>query len=201
MPSVHWIPGEQNGGNAFVYGPTLVDAGVLPMAIVPFRGDIRTIVLTHCHYDHTAHVAEILRMCGARLCVHPQDAAGVSDEFRSVAMHFGAHPPAVVPDCSVGEGDRIGRLTVLHTPGHTPGGICLFDAQEGILFSGDTVFTHGSFGRYDLPGGNRAALLASLERLGTLDVRAIYPGHGEPVTQGANRHIAAAIRAMKDLYA
>jgi glyoxylase-like metal-dependent hydrolase (beta-lactamase superfamily II) len=91
-------------------------------------------------------------------------------------------------------------LRVLHTPGHSPGSICLFDAEEGILFSGDTVFTHGSFGRYDLPGGERHALLKSLERLSTLDVRAIYPGHGEPVEKQAERHIAAALSVARGIH-
>ncbi|MDD1677009.1 MAG: MBL fold metallo-hydrolase [Methanomicrobiales archaeon] len=201
MPSVHWIPGADAGANAFVYKSTLIDAGVLPMALTPYRTDIATIVLTHCHYDHTARLAEIQRMCRARICTHPLDAPGVTDDLRSVAIHFGARPPAVVPDCQVREGDCVDGLTVLHTPGHTPGSICLFDPAEGILFSGDTVFTHGSFGRYDLPGGDRQALLASLRRLSTLDVQAIYPGHGEPVEKNACRHIAAALDAMQSIYA
>jgi len=201
MPSVHWIPGAGACANAFVYKSTLIDTGVLPMALVPYRTEIATIVLTHCHFDHTTYLAEIQRMCRARVCIHPLDAAGVTDDLRSVAIHFGARPPVFVPDCQVQEGDRVNGLVVLHTPGHTPGSICLFDPGEGILFSGDTVFTHGSFGRYDLPGGVRQALLASLQRLTTLDVQAIYPGHGEPVEKDGYRHIAAALDALKGIYA
>ena len=199
MPPVHWIPSPAEGANAYVYRSTLIDAGVLPMALVPHRAAIATIVLTHCHYDHTARLSEIQRMCHARVCTHPLDAPGVTDDLLSVAIHFGARPPRTVPDCRVGEGDCIDGLSILHTPGHTPGSICLFDADAGLLFSGDTVFTHGSFGRYDLPGGSKADLLASLERLSTLDVTAIYPGHGEPVESGASRHIAAALSAMRSI--
>jgi glyoxylase-like metal-dependent hydrolase (beta-lactamase superfamily II) len=198
MP-VRWITESAGGANSYLVGSVLIDAGVLPMVLARYQKEIGTIVLTHCHYDHTARLSEIQRMCRARVCIHPLDAAGVTDDLLSVAIHFGERPPRTVPDCRVGEGDWIDGLSVLHTPGHTPGSICLFDADKGLLFSGDTVFAHGAFGRYDLPGGRKADLLASLERLSTLDVTALYPGHGEPVESGAHRHIAAALSAIRGM--
>jgi len=178
--------------NSFVYGDVLIDAGVLPMAVERFKGTIETIVLTHCHYDHTAYVGEISRMCNAKVCIHELDAPGLAEDQRCLAMHFGGRAPGIVPDRKPQNGDRIGALEVIHTPGHTPGGICLYDAKEKILFSGDTVFTGGSFGRYDFPGGDRSALLASVERLSALDIEGLYSGHGDPVASGGGRHIAAA---------
>ena len=112
-------------------------------------------------------------------------------------MHFGARSPGIVPDTILHDGDRIGSLRVIHTPGHTPGGICLYDPEAKLLFSGDTVFTGGSFGRYDFPGGDRKALGASIERLAALDVEGLYPGHGEPALRGGGRHIAAAREALR----
>ena len=103
----------------------------------------------------------------------------------------------ITPEIVLHDGDRIGSLRVIRTPGPTPGGICLYDEKRKLLFSGDTVFTGGSFGRYDFPGGDRAALTASIERLSTLDVEGLYPGHGEPVTRGGGRHIAAAREALR----
>ncbi len=100
----------------------------------------------------------------------------------------------------LGEGDIIGELTVLHTPGHTPGSICLFSEREGVLISGDTVFSDGCFGRYDFPGGSRMELSRSLDRLSLLEVAGLYPGHGEPVEQGGSRHITAAQELMKSGY-
>jgi hydroxyacylglutathione hydrolase len=195
MP-VQWIA-STTYANSFIYGTVLVDAGVLPMDVEPYADGIETIVLTHAHYDHTAHVAEIARMCDADVCIHEQDASGLLSDTLSLAMLFGGRSPGIVPDVTLQEGDRIGPLQVLHTPGHTPGCICLFDADRRILFSGDTVFTGGSFGRYDFPGGDRAALAASLERLATLDVEGLYPGHGEPAPHDGRRHIGAAREFMR----
>ncbi len=70
MP-VTWIPGRGFVANAYLFGTVLIDAGVLPAAIHPFRNRIETIVLTHCHYDHTAHVKEIAHMCDAKVAIHP----------------------------------------------------------------------------------------------------------------------------------
>ena len=195
--SVRWIASGTTYANSFVYGDVLVDAGVLPMAVQPYAGVIETIVITHAHYDHIAHIKEIARICNdATVCIHEADAPGLADDARSLAAFFGARSPGIVPDTTLRDGDRVGSLRVIHTPGHTPGGICLYDAETGVLFSGDTVFTGGSFGRYDFPGGDREALAASIERLTMLDVEALYPGHGEPVPTGGGRHIAAAREAL-----
>jgi len=197
MP-VRWIASGTTYANSFVYGNVLVDAGVLPMAVEPHAGAIETIVITHAHYDHIAHIREISRLCGdATVCIHEADAPGLTDDTRSLAMIFGARSPGIVPDTVLRDGDRIGSLRVIHTPGHTPGGICLYDPETKVLFSGDTVFTGGCFGRYDFPGGDRTALAASIERLGMLDVEGLYPGHGEPVDRGGGRHVAAAREALR----
>jgi len=197
MP-VRWIASDATYANSFVYENVLIDAGVLPMAVQPYAAAIDTIVITHAHYDHIAHLAEIARLCGdAAVCVHEADAPGLADDARSLSMVFGARSPGIVADVLLHDGDRIGSLRVIHTPGHTPGGICLYDAEAQLLFSGDTVFTGGSFGRYDFPGGDRRLLAVSIERLGALDVEGLYPGHGEPVARGGGRHIAAAMEALR----
>jgi len=197
MP-VRWIASGTTYANSFVYGNILVDAGVPPMAVEPYAGAIETIVITHAHYDHIAHLREIARICGdPTVCIHEADAPGLVDDTRSLAMLFGARSPGIVPDTILHDGDRIGSLRVIHTPGHTPGGICLYDPEAKLLFSGDTVFTGGSFGRYDFPGGDRTALGASIERLAALEVVGLYPGHGEPVARDGGRHIAAAREALR----
>ena len=197
MP-VRWIASNTVYANSFVYENVLIDAGVLPMAVEPYAAAIDTIVITHAHYDHIAHVKEIARLCGdAAVCIHEADAPGLTDDARSLSMHFGGRSPGIVPDTVLADGDRIGSLRVIHTPGHTPGGICLYGEAERLLFSGDTVFTGGSFGRYDFPGGDRTALAASIERLSALDIEGLYPGHGEPALRGGGRHIAAAREALR----
>jgi len=197
---VRWIPEQSAFANSYVYGTILVDAGVLPMAVKPFRDQIKTIVLTHCHFDHTARVKEIAHMCNAKVAIHKNDARGLLEDTWSLSMHFGARSPGIAPDIVLTDGDIIGDLQVLHTPGHTPGSICLLAERELLLFSGDTVFSDGCYGRYDFPGGSRIDLARSLDRLALLDVEGLYPGHGEPVEKGGSRHIIAAQELIKSGY-
>ena len=96
--------------------------------------------------------------------------------------------PAVIPTRDLSEGDRIRagaiNLLVMHTPGHTEGSISLHDEEAGILYSGDTLF-QGAWGRTDLPGGDDAAMIASLGRLATLRAETrVIPGHGAATTVG-----------------
>lgn len=199
MP-VQWIPGGDVLANSYIYGSILVDAGVMPMAVAPYKDAIDTIVLTHCHFDHTAHIREIAHMCKAKVAIHRDDANGLVEDTWSLSMHFGARSPGIAPDIVLADGDTIGGLRVLHTPGHTRGSCCLFSEQDKVLISGDTVFADGCFGRYDFPGGSRTALAASLDRLAVLDIEGLYPGHGDPVERGGKRHIAAARELMKSGY-
>ncbi len=150
---VRWIPGESVFANSYIFGTILVDAGVMPMAVAPYKDSIDTILLTHCHFDHIARVREIAHMCRAKVGIHSNDARGLVEETHSLSMHFGARSPGIVPDIVLSEGDTIGDLTVIHTPGHTPGSICLFSEKDKVLIAGDTVFADGYFGRYDFPGG------------------------------------------------
>ena len=106
MP-IRWIPGRGIFANAFIAGSVLVDAGVLPMAVEPYRDEIAVIVLTHGHYDHTAHVREIAHMCSARVAVHEADAPALLDEMYSLSSHFGAHPPGILPDLLIRDGDLV----------------------------------------------------------------------------------------------
>jgi hydroxyacylglutathione hydrolase len=140
MP-VTWIPGRGFLANSYLVSTILIDAGVLPSGIEPYRGAIDTIVLTHCHYDHTAYLREIAHICHAGVAIHHLDAPGLFEDHLSLALHFGARSPGIAAQRILSEGDRIGPLEVLHTPGHTPGSICLYLEEENLLISGDTVFT------------------------------------------------------------
>ncbi len=199
MP-VQWIAGGTLFANSYIFHDILIDAGVTPMAIQPYKDIISTVVLTHCHFDHTAHVKEIAHMCRANVAIHKLDAPGLLDDARNLAMHFGSRSPAIVPEIIVKEGDVISGLRVLHTPGHTPGSICLFSEPEQVLISGDTVFTDGGFGRFDFIGGSRVELARSIDRLSLLDVEGLYPGHGVPVENGGSGHIASARELLKSGY-
>jgi len=150
---------------------------------------VKYIILTHGHPDHIAALKEVKEATGAEIMVHGDDAD--YPEQGALAFAFGFNcPTPPPPDRLLKDGDDIAignlRFTVIHTPGHTPGGTCLLG--HGVLFSGDTLFNYG-IGRYDLPGGDYAQLMDSLQaRLMALpDDTIVYPGHGPRTTIGAER--------------
>jgi hydroxyacylglutathione hydrolase len=123
---------------------------------------IKYIVNTHYHIDHSMGNREMVRKTGAKVIIHEADAAGLLDTSSDILDMFGAEmpPPA---DILVSDGSLIQvgdvALRVIHTPGHTPGGMCLW--IDGMVFTGDTLFV-GSVGRTDFPGGSYAELERSI---------------------------------------
>jgi hydroxyacylglutathione hydrolase len=182
--------------NAYlVDGSILVDVGIDSGSIITQlgkyvgSGDLDMIILTHCHYDHSAGAGEVAAATGAKIAIHKDDAPLLNSPRSSASDLFGMRPPEIIPDILLEGGEVFGELKVLHTPGHTPGGICLYSAVSKILFSGDTVFQDGSFGRTDLYGGNTQKLIESIRKLTLLDVNTMYPGHGDVVMEGAKEQI------------
>ena len=162
----------------------LIDPSVPPSAIIEKRGAlprIQRILLTHAHYDHMLHINEWRELTGAPLAVHEAEAAALSDGERNVYRLFtgrdgGTHEAEILlaDGQSFSLGDEV--VTVWHTPGHTPGSICLY--ADGVLLSGDTLFA-GTIGRTDLPGGCDADMQKSLCRLFSFEKDAVlYSGHG-----------------------
>ncbi len=147
------------------------------------------IILTHRHYDHVGGASKLSRELKAEVFIHELDATVVeSADLRGTAAHFytSKMEPVKTTHLKGGEifetGDH--RFEVIHTPGHTAGGISLFDRNSGDLISGDTVFV-GGVGRWDLESGNHKALVASVKNLISLNPKALYPGHGENASTGA----------------
>jgi glyoxylase-like metal-dependent hydrolase (beta-lactamase superfamily II) len=151
---------------------------------------LRAIWLTHAHVDHVAGVAAVRAATGAPIWLHPADRRlydRAADQARAFGLSFDA-PPAPDHAFAAGEAVAVGglRFDVLHTPGHSPGGVCL--AGHGVVFVGDLLFA-GSVGRTDLPGGDADTLLASIRN--TLyalpDETVVYAGHGPATTLGAEK--------------
>ena len=140
---------------------------------------LKYVVNTHSHADHTCGNSAILTKTDAELVIHQDDAVQmVSAKNKAFSIALGKKP-SPKPDILVQDGDRlkIGRevLEIIHTPGHSPGSLCLYGG--GNLFTGDTLFV-GAVGRTDLKGGSLKILLASLKKLVTLSPETrVWPGH------------------------
>lgn len=134
---------------------------------------VKAVLLTHGHYDHVTSAFEL----NAPVWI------GEKDED---LMVFSTKRKA---DRLLKDGEQIGDFKVIFTPGHTPGGICLYNEKEKVIFTGDTLFA-GDYGRTDLPGSSEAEMIASLKKLLQLPPETkVFPGHGGPTTIGDEQNL------------
>jgi len=167
--------------------------------------DISKVVLTHVHVDHSGGLARIADEFSPEVLVFHMEADSVEEGGDGLLLaemfNFPFTPTKVHVRLKEGDTIRFGRLLleVLNTPGHTIGSICLYDRERKILFSGDTVFTHGSFGRVDFPTGSPQQLLESLKRLSKLDVEYLLPGHLDIARGNGSEHIKLSLKYAKAL--
>jgi len=203
---IHCIYGINYDSNIYVVTgkiPTIIDCGTgLNQKYVEDKilkiikpKEILQIIITHEHYDHCGGVKKIYELSNKNVKVFAHNLA--SDKIEKGESDFAKMLGGVMPKMPVDiklndkETITIGDedFVVIHTPGHTPGCICLFSKESKTLFSGDTVFAYGSFGRYDFPGGDAYALKDSIQMLCKLDIKNLYPGHETIVEGEANIHM------------
>jgi glyoxylase-like metal-dependent hydrolase (beta-lactamase superfamily II) len=216
VPTIEALAVGQLAANCYVvvcptsHDAALIDPGdAAPRILDRVRAlgaHVTHVLHTHGHFDHISATEQVLAGLSGSVALgaHPADAFLYGDDYRDgiqeLASQFG-YPvvtPRAQPTLALADGARvaIGTLTlrVVHTPGHTPGGISLV-CEPWCVFSGDTLFRRG-IGRTDLPGGDEDALYASIEtHLYPLDPELIvYPGHGAPTTIGEERRLNPFVR-------
>ncbi len=186
-------------------GTIVLDPGAEPQRILRWLGDKKVvgIILTHCHSDHIGAVNELVEAYGCWVACGARDVDGVADVHRSGFDEEGIDYTVDHVDRALEEGDVVtwggDSLTVLNTPGHTPGSICLLGEDQKVMFSGDMLF-QGAIGSTAFVLGNDADMVRSCARLTELDpALRVYPGHGGPTTMQAELPMLAFIvqRAMR----
>ncbi|WP_175953870.1 MBL fold metallo-hydrolase [Schaalia sp. Marseille-Q2122] len=176
-------------------GTIVIDPGAQPEVLLRWLGDknIEGIILTHCHCDHIGAVNELVDTYGCWVGCGHDDVDGVADVHRSGFDEEGVDYTVDHIDRPLHEGDTVtwggDQLTVLHTPGHTPGSICLLNEAQRVLFTGDMLFA-GAIGSTAFVMGNPADMMRSCARLAGMNGNLmVYPGHGRATTLGVEHSL------------
>ncbi|MCJ7450323.1 MAG: MBL fold metallo-hydrolase [Candidatus Nanohaloarchaeota archaeon QJJ-9] len=176
--------GEFTSHSYLVEGKALIDAGKDYIVLNRLEGiNLEKIIVTHSHHDHIENLELILNKHNPKIYAFAPDKIEIETK-----------------ELKDGEKVMLGEkeFEVIHTPGHTEDSICLYNKEEKILFSGDTVFPNGIFGRTDLKDGDNDKIVRSVEKLAELDVKKIFPGHGHYGEENGNQHILEALEKAKE---
>ena len=222
VPGIHQVDGIN--GNCYVIvgdGLTLIDTGLphrsarilayLRDVLRKNPSDIRTIILTHFHIDHTGNVVELKKASGAKVAIHQADADFVTGKrvgpspkgaiglLMKVMGKLFFRTPEFQPDILLANGVTIAGLTCIHTPGHTPGSICLLDPGTKVLFSGDLLRYNGVKIEGPPPKftPDMGVAMQSVKKIAALDFEILLSGHGVPLRAGASGKVREFARSIK----
>ena len=188
--NVYWYPEVGFDCNSYLIVDEivmLVDPGI---SLTKLKGiekdgfnvkDINLIVNTHSHPDHCSLNKRLKEVSKAKIAMHPEEVKHLPIS-QQMARYFGLEPPDFKIDFYVEDELKTGKIRwkIIHTPGHSPGSICLYSGELKVLICGDLVF-EGSVGRTDFPGGNPTQLKNSIEKVSKLDIEYLLPGHMNPI--------------------
>ncbi len=168
---------------------------------------ITDVLLTHSHIDHIGGVIPLLKEASPRIHLHKAEADLINSGDMSLTLGetFGSDMPPIKIEGLLEEGHTLElgnlKVKVLHTPGHSAGSVCYHIEEHGIVYTGDTMFSGGSFGRVDLPSGNPRKIVESLSRLASLDnFNTALPGHMGPVIGIAQLAANSSYQMAKDWF-
>ena len=178
-----YIVQDENSKETMVIDPAGDVDKIVEMLDI-LQAKLKYIYLTHCHGDHIGGVKELKQRCGGQVITQRLTAENLLDVNVNLTSYIGIGGLTIETDARVDDNDllHLGDLEfkVIHTPGHTSGGSCLYCEEEKLLFSGDTLF-RGTWGRTDVPSGDFESVINSItKKLMILpDETIVYPGHGK----------------------
>lgn len=181
-PTNCYIVADETTREAMVIDPGGEAEKIIEMMKI-LNVNLKYIVLTHCHGDHIGAVTDVQKNLGGKILIHVIEAEGLNNKDISLTGYIGMPEIKLEPDSRVNDEDliHIGNIEfrIIHTPGHTKGGICLYSKEYKMIFTGDTLF-RGTWGRTDLPTGSIEDIMDSIvNKLMILpDDTICYPGHG-----------------------
>lgn len=192
------LPNGMFESNCYVLGVNgegaIIDAGVDVTQVRKIVDDnklkVKYIILTHGHIDHICELDELRSAVGGSVAIHEDETEFLTNPVFNCSFVFGSNRIFKPADITLKDGDVLTlgdtKLEIIHTPGHSPGGMCI--KVGGIVFTGDTLFRH-SIGRTDLPGGNKHNIITSIKnKLFVLpDETLVYPGHNDASTIGLEK--------------
>ena len=213
---IYCIFGYKFDSNVYIINgkiPTIIDCGTglnhkeLSKKInkIIEINSIKQIILTHEHYDHCGGAKKLFNEIenNPKIITHDKAADKIEKGESMFAQMLGGEMPKIKVDIRLNDNDEIligdNSFRVIYTPGHSNGSICLYDKKTKSLFSGDTIFSYGSFGRYDLPGGNLKLLKKSIEKLSLMHVDNLYPGHEMYIEKNGKNHVKMAFDNIRYL--
>jgi glyoxylase-like metal-dependent hydrolase (beta-lactamase superfamily II) len=213
---IHCIYGQNFDSNIYIIKgkiPSIIDCGtglysrniVKKINEIININSIKQIIITHEHFDHCGGLKKIYDEIQDKptIIAHEQASNKIERGESLFAKMLGGKMPKMHIDfklkneMNIKIGDNL--FQVIYSPGHSPGSICLYDKNTKSLFSGDTIFSYGSFGRYDFPGGSYNLLKNSIEKLALLDIKNLYPGHDLFIEKKGNEHVNTTLKNIRSI--
>jgi len=209
VEGIHMLPGIKNECNIYLIDCELVvDTGTgefFTQARTEIENicgieSVKRILNTHGHFDHIGGNLKFRNASWAEILCHEKEKKMVETGEGSLSEVFGKMSRFAQVGKTFKDGDILETksfsFSVIHTPGHTPGSICLYEPRKKILLSGDTLFDF-SVGRTDFPGGSASDMRKSLQKLSLLDINHLLPGHGAPRSMGVDFMLKQLLNSMR----